>query len=187
MKKKIIYSVILILFIAAIFFIINKVNLAKNNSQKSNDNGNAVLRQSSSTTQDNIDYEEDFNVVADMNNLIEIKEKMFISQIDDININLEEYVDSTIKLEGYIYNYKDETDDKEYHYVLRNTPGCCGTDGQTGFEIRGNIDFPEDDEWVEVTGVLKAVDEGYYYGKIPVIYVTNLEIKQERGADFVTQ
>ena len=102
MKKKIIYSVILILFIAAIFFIINKVNLAKNNSQKSNDNGNAVLRQSSSTTQDNIDYEEDFNVVADMNNLIEIKEKMFISQIDDININLEEYVDSTIKLEGYI-------------------------------------------------------------------------------------
>lgn len=64
--------------------------------------------------------------------VIEIKEKLFIAQTNDIYINSKDYLGKTIKYEGLINIYEDETG-RKFYYVIRYAPGCCGYDGSAGF------------------------------------------------------
>ena len=139
--------------------------------------------------------------------VIEIKEKMFIAQTNDVYVNADEYLGKTIKLEGLFRSLTYEDTGTTYHFVLRLGPGCCGNDGNAGFEVSWEpLDvlsgmaaraqqkpplllrthaYPNEDDWVEAVGTLKAYEEDGY----PYLYIdlTSLTVLEERGAEFVTQ
>jgi zinc transport system permease protein len=127
--------------------------------------------------------------LADVADVMEIKEKMFISQINDVYLNSEDYLGKTIKLEGIFM--QDQGYDKTYSFVIRYGPGCCGTDGNAGFEVAWANEkekpYPDIDSWVEATGVLKTYEEEDGY--MPYLYLdlSSLNVLSKRGAEFVLQ
>jgi uncharacterized membrane protein YcgQ (UPF0703/DUF1980 family) len=137
------------------------------------------------TTEENIRYESK----APNKGVVEIKEKMFIAQINDVYLNSEDYLGKTIKLEGIFM--QDEGYDKTYSFVIRYGPGCCGTDGNAGFEVAWAKDqskpYPAVDSWVEAIGVLKTYEEEDGY--MPYLYLdlSSLNVLNKRGAEFVLQ
>lgn len=123
---------------------------------------------------------------ADEGGVIEITEKLFIAQTNDMYLNAPDYLGRTIKYEGIYKNSADwpEPPDPAIHFVIRYGPGCCGYDGEAGFEVRWDGEYPNPDDWVEVVGVLR--EEEYQSGyKILYVDVTSLTVKEERGAEFV--
>jgi hypothetical protein len=128
--------------------------------------------------------------------VIDIKEKMFIAQTNDVYLNPEDYLGRTIKLEGLFKSLVYEGRDDPYCFVLRYGPGCCGNDGNAGFEVAwddsslrtedpsGQV-YPHEDDWVEALGVLDSYEEDGY----PYLYISlaSLKILEERGAEFVSQ
>jgi len=118
-------------------------------------------------------------------NIIEIKEKMFIAQINDVYLNADDYFGKTIKLEGMFK--QDEVDSKTYSFVIRYGPGCCGYDGNAGFEIAWSTEkpYPEADSWVEVVGVLKSYEEDQL--KYLYLDLISLNVLEKRGAETVYQ
>jgi len=121
--------------------------------------------------------------------VIDIKEKMFIAQTNDVYLNAEDYLGKTIRLEGLFK--REQSDYGNYCFVLRYGPGCCGTDGNAGFEVaweprnKALVKYPAADDWVEATGVLKSYEEDGY----PYLYLalTSLQVLDKRGAEYVTQ
>jgi zinc transport system permease protein len=128
---------------------------------------------------------------ANNTNLIEIKEKMFIAQTNDVYLNPDDYLGKTIKLEGLFKMEQYTGSDTTYCFVLRYGPGCCGNDGNAGFEVAWDDTYtlkppyPNIDDWVEATGSLKYYEEDGY----PYLYIalSSLKVLEESGAEFVTQ
>jgi uncharacterized membrane protein YcgQ (UPF0703/DUF1980 family) len=131
------------------------------------------------------------------NSAIEIKEKMFIAQTNEIYLNPEDYMGKTIRLEG-LFKTEDYYEDADpLCFVIRYGPGCCGNDGNAGFEVAWAPPTPDsaftvltppnpnEDDWVEAVGTLSSYEENGY----PYIYIqlTSLTVKDERGAEFVSQ
>lgn len=120
--------------------------------------------------------------------IVDIREKMFIAQTNDIYMNFNDYMGKTLRYEGMLFSDWDEGLERTVYYVVRYGPGCCGYDSTAGFEVRYEPDtksFPEDNSWVEVTGELKE----YFRNGWQVLYVelSSLEIKTERGLETVLQ
>jgi uncharacterized membrane protein YcgQ (UPF0703/DUF1980 family) len=126
---------------------------------------------------------------ASDNGIVEITEKMFIAQVNDIYLNSEDYIGKTIKLEGIFkceqfYGYNES-----YCFVIRYGPGCCGTDGNAGFEVKWNKDrlqpYPAVESWVEAIGILNMEEEDdfqYLY-----LDLSSLAILSKRGTEVVLQ
>lgn len=117
---------------------------------------------------------------------VEIKEKMFIAQSNDIYLNPDEYQDKTIRWEG-IYTRLDyaNADGTPYHCVFRYGPGCCGDDGMVGFEVVWEGDYPEVNSWVQAEGTVEQYDENdITYLRIRL---STLAVQSERGAETVLQ
>jgi uncharacterized membrane protein YcgQ (UPF0703/DUF1980 family) len=119
--------------------------------------------------------------------IIEIKEKMFIAQTNDIYLNAEDYLGKIIKLEGLFK--QDDGYDKSYFFVIRYGPGCCGFDSNAGFEVewaKGKVKpYPAVDSWVEAAGELKTYEEDgmkYLY-----LDLASLNVLNKRGAETVMQ
>ncbi|MDR0709018.1 MAG: hypothetical protein LBF77_02995 [Spirochaetaceae bacterium] len=121
--------------------------------------------------------------------VVEIKEKMFIAQTNDVYLNPEDYMGRTIKLEGLFKTQAPYDESRPpYCFVLRYGPGCCGFDGNAGFEVAWDEDappYPVEDDWVEAVGVLKSYEEDGY----PYLYLalSSLQVLDQRGEEFVTQ
>jgi uncharacterized membrane protein YcgQ (UPF0703/DUF1980 family) len=122
----------------------------------------------------------------EVDGVIEIREKMFIAQCNDIYLNPDEYLGKTVRIEGMYSEYAEEGGDV-YYSVARLGPGCCGNDGVAGFEFT-SPDLPdcELDDWICVEGVITPMtyDDGYETVIIGDAVVT---LKAERGAEFVSQ
>jgi len=118
--------------------------------------------------------------------VVEIKEKMFISQVNDVYLNPEDYLGKTIKLEGLFK--MEQGYDKAYCFVLRYGPGCCGNDGNIGFEVAWDNNkkkqYPGVDSWVEATGELKKYEED---GDMEFLYLdlVSLNVLDKRGAETI--
>jgi Predicted membrane protein len=121
--------------------------------------------------------------------IVELKEEYFLAQLEDIYMNKERYLGKTIKIAGLFRNYYWEDLDSEFFTVYRNSPGCCGNDGQALLEViwPDGIDtsYPEDGVWVEAVGVLEEYqeDQSFYLR----LQLESLEEKEEHGAEFVTK
>jgi hypothetical protein len=129
------------------------------------------------------------------NSVIEIEEKMFIAQINDVCLNSEDYMGKIIKYEG-LFKFE-RGDDRNFCFVIRYGPGgCCGFDGSAGFEVswdepgqppsgKQQKAYPKVDDWVEATGVLKNY-EAYVFNYL-YIALSELKVLEKRGAEFVSQ
>lgn len=129
---------------------------------------------------------------TDNKGTIEIKEKMFVGQVNDVYLNEKDYLGRTIKLEGMFMNEQWEDEDGSYSLfaVYRYGPGgCCGYDGIVGFEVRWPFGkeeyYPKNDSWVEATGIINKYD----YEDIQVVYMdlVSLKVLEERGKEYVIQ
>jgi len=122
-------------------------------------------------------------------NIVEIKEKMFITQVNDVYLNPKDYLGKTIKLEGVFKNEK-SYDGGQYCFVIRYGPGCCGNDGIVGFEIKWDESiakpYPKTDSWVESTGVLKQYEADGYADYL-YLDLISLNVLNKRGAETVVQ
>jgi uncharacterized membrane protein YcgQ (UPF0703/DUF1980 family) len=123
--------------------------------------------------------------MAKSGDVVEIKEKMFVAQTNDIYYNVEDYLGKTIKYEGVFSAYTWEETGATYYSVFRYGPGCCGVDANCGFEVVWDKQYPAPDDWVEAVGILEEYDEdGYQYLRLAL---TSLTVLATRGADYVTQ
>lgn len=130
-----------------------------------------------------------FESLSPKKGIIEIKEKMFITQVNDVYLNPQDYLGKTIKLEGVFKNEK-SYDGDQYCFVIRYGPGCCGNDGIVGFEIKWDEDnakpYPKADSWVESTGVLKQYEADGYSDYL-YLDLVSLNVLNKRGAETVVQ
>jgi uncharacterized membrane protein YcgQ (UPF0703/DUF1980 family) len=122
---------------------------------------------------------------------IEIKEKMFATQVTDVYLNAEDYLGKTIKLEGLFKSELYYGKDEPYCFVVRYGPGgCCGMDANVGFEVAWAKEnarpYPVVDSWVEATGVLKTYEEDGY-SKYLYLDLSSLNVLSRRGAETVKQ
>jgi uncharacterized membrane protein YcgQ (UPF0703/DUF1980 family) len=129
------------------------------------------------------------NVPERADEIVEIKEKMFVAQSNDVYYNADDYLGKTIKYEGIFQSYTDPASGMTYYSVVRYGPGCCGIDSNCGFEVLWagdkTTEYPESNDWVEAVGVLVDYEEnGYEYLRLDLTSLTVLDI---RGAEYVTQ
>jgi uncharacterized membrane protein YcgQ (UPF0703/DUF1980 family) len=119
-----------------------------------------------------------------------IREKLFIAQINDVLLNRDDYMGKMIKLEGIFLS--GEAGGREYCYVIRKGPGCCGDDGQVGFEVSwdppdkaviGENLYPKRNDWVEAQGVLSKYEE--YGSSFLYLALAELNVLEKRGKEFV--
>jgi len=118
--------------------------------------------------------------------MIEITEKMYVSYINEIYTNPEDYISKKIKLEGMYMSGEDEQNGNTYYFVYRRGPGCCNNDGSMcGFEFTTDESLPQENDWIEVVGTL----EQYQEDGIDYLHLANchLTIKTERGLEDVSQ
>jgi uncharacterized membrane protein YcgQ (UPF0703/DUF1980 family) len=120
--------------------------------------------------------------------IFEIKEKMFISQVNDVYLNKDDYLGKKIKLEGLFKMA--QGNERAYCFVLRYGPGCCGYDGNVGFEVAWDKEkekpYPGEDSWVEATGELKMYEEDGY-NEFLYLDLISLNVLNKRGMDTVMQ
>ena len=117
-------------------------------------------------------------------NVVLIRDKMFIEQCNDIYLNPERYKNKVIKIEG-IYEEITIKDGTKYHLIYRRTPGCCGDDGKVGFLFNYDGKMPSSDDWIRVSGVIEVVQSDTGRNNV-TIRVTKLEVLKQRGVEFVT-
>jgi len=122
--------------------------------------------------------------------VIEIRERMFATQVNDVYTNPDDYLGRTIKLEGIFMTALSHADEDPFCSVIRYAPGgCCGNDGMAGFEVKWTPEqaepFPTGYSWVEATGVLKEYEEGIY--KYLYLDLSELTVLSKRGAEYVRQ
>ena len=115
--------------------------------------------------------------------VVNIEEKVYLSQMTDVYMNTSDYVGRRISWEGYVL--PDQIDEGVTGAVVRNTPGCCGDDGLTGFYIQWAGAMPAENDWVRVTGVLtvRAAEDNMYF----LVEAEEIEVMGERGLEFVSQ
>jgi len=157
MKKKLVIILSVIFIACTILFSNNSNNL---NSDEVN---NSTLESTSTTNED--DMELDHNSINESNNLTEnntpsiiktndivIKDESFITQLDDIFINLDEYLGKTLKIQGIvkiidnstfsIIRLYDMTHDDHTHEVF------------VGIDANYSGNLPAEDTWIEASGVI---------------------------------
>ncbi len=114
--------------------------------------------------------------------IINITEKLYVSWINEIYTNADKYLGRTIKIEGMFA--KEVLPRKTYCYVYRVGPGCCGNDGaMCGFEFTSSDEYPQDNEWIEVVGILEAYEENN--NSFLTLSNSKIIVKQERGLETV--
>jgi uncharacterized membrane protein YcgQ (UPF0703/DUF1980 family) len=124
------------------------------------------------------------DVSAPNDNLVEISEKLFIAQTNDIYINTDDYLGKTIKYEGLFKSMYWPEAGKDIHFVIRYGPGCCGYDGEAGFQVAWDGEWPKEDDWCEAVGVLELYEvKGLQYLRLAL---TSLTVLDERGAEYVS-
>jgi uncharacterized membrane protein YcgQ (UPF0703/DUF1980 family) len=120
---------------------------------------------------------------ADKNAVVEIKEKLFVAQSNDIYLNAKNYLGRAIKYEGIFKIYEAPDSGQKYYSVIRYGPGCCGIDLNAGFEVRWDKAYPAEDDWVEVTGILEEYTEAD--GKYLRLALSSLKVLPVRGQEYV--
>ena len=124
------------------------------------------------------------DAVAKQPEVIEIGEKLFVEQTNDVYYNPKDYLGKIIKYEGIFDIFEvPETGEKLYS-VIRYGPGCCGIDANAGFQVIWDGDYPNRNDWVEVVGTLEEYElEGTMMLRLSL---SSLKVLEERGAEYVS-
>lgn len=115
--------------------------------------------------------------------VINIGDKLFIAQTNEIYLNYQDYLGKTIHYEG-IYMQTEMEGYDPWNYVVRYGPGCCSNDGTAGFEVSYDGEWPEQFAWVEIDGVLETYEINGW--QMLILNITSMTEKEERGQEYVT-
>nr|AGS52762.1 ABC-type transporter, integral membrane subunit [uncultured bacterium contig00091] len=124
----------------------------------------------------------------DSGDIIQIRERYFTEQVNNVYLNPDEFMGKTIKLEGIFKMEVNEYWPDPYYLVYRNGPGCCGVDGVVGFEVswdnNSKRQYPKDNSWVEAVGIVSKYgeDEGFQFLYLDL---RSLTVKDKRGEENV--
>lgn len=163
----------------------NKNSIIVNRDASNNDKDFGISEFSTSTPDDELKETLKANKNANDEEVLEIPERMFLTQIEDIRLNFDEYEGKTIIVEG-MYTHLYSWDGKNTAPVVyRRGPGCCGNDAWGGFLLKYDGEYPEENAWIRVTGTPELIKEGFFHNLY--LNVTSIEVKEERGLEFVTQ
>ena len=115
---------------------------------------------------------------------VEIKENLYLTQINDIYRNKEAYLGKSIHLEGLYFS--SEAGGEAYQMVRRYGPSCCDLDGAAGFEFLWEGETPEQNDWIEVWGTLEQYQkaDGFFYLRLRL---TKLKVKEQAGEAYVSK
>jgi len=120
---------------------------------------------------------------------VEIRERLFVAQINDIYLNAEDYIGKVIKYEGLFTHEDWEEMNISFNMVYRKSPGCCGFDGQAGFEVYWSDgsarEYPKESDWCEVVGILETYE--LLGTNVLRIRLQSLTVLDKRGKEFVSQ
>jgi len=126
------------------------------------------------------------NSASDSAEPLEIKEKLFATQINDVYTNYQDYLGKTIKYEGvFDQELSSFESGKTCSYVVRYAPGCCpGQDRRaSGFEVVWDQPYPEEGKWVEAEGRLEPYEgNGFWALRLAL---TSLTEREQSGSEFV--
>ena len=67
--------------------------------------------------------------------------------------------------------------------VVRNSPGCCGNDGLAGLDINYDGEYPDENTWVTIEGIIEK--QKIQTETIPIVKITSMK-ETEPGKTFVT-
>ena len=110
--------------------------------------------------------------------ILTLKDNMFVTTLNDIYINYQDYEGKTLSYEGFMF-WEDD-----YRVVAREYY-CCGYDPYVvGLECYSEEEFPAKDEWVKVEGVIKVNYDTPSYPS-PYLDVTSIEVLETRGEEVV--
>lgn len=119
---------------------------------------------------------------------LEIKEKVFITQINDMYYNFNDYKDIIVRVEGMFSKYESPDGENTYPLVYRRGPGCCGNDGWGGFLLdfdKKKIPELKENDWIIVKGrpFMKNL------GGLDTLFlkVSDIKVSTRRGKEQVTQ
>ncbi|MGN0893686.1 MAG: hypothetical protein ACI4ND_01650 [Succinivibrio sp.] len=86
-----------------------------------------------------------------------VKDKLFITTLNDIYTNLEElYKNTTVTFSGELDFGRFDSpglENEEFAFVYRLGPGCCYNDGYAGMYLEYDGELPEKGSWLEVSGI----------------------------------
>jgi uncharacterized membrane protein YcgQ (UPF0703/DUF1980 family) len=111
-----------------------------------------------------------------------IPENLYITQLNDIYLNFDEYDGKIVEIEGMKFVYDG------YKFVGRYGPGCCANDSVALLEYECDPSLEEGIElestWIKVTGVLRLGNDG----TMDYIYIETISIEtpEIRGEETVT-
>ena len=167
----------------------NVDTISKNNnntdiSASSNSSDNSTVNYEIVDNTNNEEIKADIKKELASGNIIEIRDRMFINQCNDIYLNPNDYKGKLIKIEGIYDGYVDDACGERAYFVYWFGPGCCGLDGVAGFEFvyNGKV-VPEVQDWVEVIGAVEIVNNDSL--KTVRLNAISVNIKDERGKEFV--
>jgi len=108
-----------------------------------------------------------------------LKDKFFITQLNDIYYNIDEYKGKRIEISGFPM-----TDGKR-KFVGRYGPGCCSNDSYAYIEYKfsDELDLVDEKDWIKVTGTIEKRYEGSRINTY--IKATSVEKLDVRGLDTV--
>lgn len=115
--------------------------------------------------------------------VLEIGEKLFVTQINDIYFHFDDYRDKTIIVEGMYGALFSPDGDDRLPAVYRRSPGCCGNDGWAGFLLQYDGEYPAENEWIRVTGTPELKTDTLFMNLY--LNVSSIEVREERGLEFV--
>ena len=115
--------------------------------------------------------------------IVKIEEKRFVTKINGIYIDSKDYIGKTLQYEGFFNIATDELAGETVYSVIRYGPGCCGTDGNPGFEVWLEGEVPKQGDWVEVTGILGEYPKDGYLCLF--LAVEEIRVLSRRGAEYV--
>ena len=197
-KNRVLWIILLIIFIVAIVLIIKFAN-SKSSTNDANIVDNTYNKKSNAIVEEKTDEAQYQKVELDDGILYSIDGKQYQSDIvigdnyydttiNDMFLNPENYMEKNIEIEGmYLENLP-------WTFVGRySTSNVCVycPEGYSYFEyqLKGKIDreFTAKEDWIKVIGTLaKGNDETSDYQDYYYLEVLSIEIMNERGLDTVT-
>lgn len=159
-RKKIIMIIILLIII----ILISILFIYMNSNSSVPQNNNEIIEENSNKVEEET---------------LVLKDKYFLTQLNDIYYNIDEYKGRKIEIEGFPMS------DEKSTFVGRYGPGCCSIDGYAYIEYKfpEKLDLVNEKDWIKVTGTIQK----RYEGNIIYVYInaTSVEKLETRGTERV--
>ena len=112
------------------------------------------------------------NEGSEKNIILDITTNDYTSFLKSVHENIDEYVDKTVNITGYVYRMPDFNDKQ---FVLSRTMILNSSNSAVVVGILSEYDNAsdyKDGDWVKVTG---TIIKGNYKGEMPVLKITTIE------------